>query len=116
MGPVRTPGCVLTLVERRSGFTMIRKLRALTAEEATAAAAVVIRRMPEKFCTLTFDNRHRVSIQRLGRSRNTQIRLLARLAHGCRCQSAIALISLSRLKLGRLSPSLPVVDYATNVS
>ena len=56
MGTVTTRGCVLTLVERRSGFTMIRKLRARTADEATTAAAVVIRSMPGKFATLTFDN------------------------------------------------------------
>jgi IS30 family transposase len=56
MGTVNTRGCVLTLVERRSGFTMVRKLRARTAEEATAAAAVVIGRMRGQFHTLTFDN------------------------------------------------------------
>ena len=48
--------CLLTLVERKSGFTMIRKLKARTKAEATAAAAAVIRRMRSKFRTLTFDN------------------------------------------------------------
>jgi len=56
MGAANTRECVLTLVERRSGFTMIRKLRARTAEEATAAAAAVIQRMRGQFHTLTFDN------------------------------------------------------------
>jgi transposase, IS30 family len=48
--------CLLTLVERKSGFTLIRKLKARTKAEATAAAACVIRRMRHKFHTLTFDN------------------------------------------------------------
>lgn len=56
MGPVNTRACVLTMVERRSGFTMIRKLKARTAAEATAAAATVIRSMRDRFHTLTFDN------------------------------------------------------------
>jgi transposase, IS30 family len=56
MGAANTRACVLTLVERRSGFTMIRKLRARTADEATAAAAVVMRRLRGQFHTLTLDN------------------------------------------------------------
>lgn len=56
MGTVSRRECVLTLVERRSGFAMIRKLKARTAAEATAAAAAVIKRTPERFRTLTFDN------------------------------------------------------------
>lgn len=56
MGPVNTRGSVLTVVERRSGFTMIRKLKARTADEATAAASTVIRQMRGSFHTLTFDN------------------------------------------------------------
>ncbi len=56
MGSANTRECVLTLVERRSGFTMIRKLKARTAEQATNGAATVIRGMPERFHTLTFDN------------------------------------------------------------
>ena len=48
--------CLLTLVERKSGFTLIRKLEARTMAEATAAAARVIRRMRGRFETLTFDN------------------------------------------------------------
>jgi len=56
MGSVSTRECILTLLERRSGFTLIRKLKARTAAEATAAVKVVIGRMPAKFLTLTFDN------------------------------------------------------------
>src|SRR5205085_2792809 len=56
MGALNTRECVLTLVERRSGFTMIRKLRARTADEATAGATAVIRRMRRSFHTLTFDH------------------------------------------------------------
>ena len=51
-----TNHCLLTLVERKSGFTLIRKLEARTMAEATAAAARVIRRMRGRFETLTFDN------------------------------------------------------------
>jgi IS30 family transposase len=48
--------CLLTFVERRSGFTLIRKLRARTMAEATAGATSVIRRMRHRFRTITFDN------------------------------------------------------------
>ena len=40
--------CLLTLVERKSGFTLVRKLKARTMAEATNEAAVVIRRMRHK--------------------------------------------------------------------
>ena len=56
MGSAGTRECVLTLVERRSGFAMLRKLKARTAAEATAAAAAAIRSLPGRFHTLTFDN------------------------------------------------------------
>jgi len=56
MGTVNTRACVLTMVERRSGFTMIRRLRARTAAEVTAAARKAIQGMRGRFCTLTFDN------------------------------------------------------------
>ena len=48
--------CVLTFVDRRSGFTLIRKLRARNATEVETAAARVIRRMKGTFRTLTLDN------------------------------------------------------------
>lgn len=49
-------GCLLTLVDRKSGFTLLRKLKARTMAEATEAAVVVIRRMRHRFRTITFDN------------------------------------------------------------
>jgi transposase, IS30 family len=48
--------CVLTLVERRSGFAVIRKLTSRTAEQATWAAANVIAEHRQKISTITFDN------------------------------------------------------------
>lgn len=48
--------CLLTMVERRSGFTLIRKLNARTMTEATQAASQAIARMRGRFRTLTFDN------------------------------------------------------------
>jgi transposase, IS30 family len=48
--------CILTLVDRKSGFALIRKLSARNMAEVTDAAATVIGEMPEKFTTLTFDN------------------------------------------------------------
>jgi len=48
--------CLLTLVERKSGVTLIRKLKARNMVETTAAAANVIRRRRKQFHTITFDN------------------------------------------------------------
>ena len=48
--------CLLTLVERKSGVTVIRKLKARNMEEATEAASSVIRRRRTQFQTITFDN------------------------------------------------------------
>ena len=48
--------CLLTMVERRSGFTLIRKLKARTMTEATKAAGQAIARMRGRFRTITFDN------------------------------------------------------------
>jgi len=48
--------CLLTLVERRSGFALVRKLKARTMEQATRAASKVIARMRSQFRTITFDN------------------------------------------------------------
>jgi transposase, IS30 family len=56
MGTVNTRACVLTMVERRSGFTMIRRLKARTAAEVTAEATKAIQGRRENFRTLTFDN------------------------------------------------------------
>lgn len=48
--------CVLTLVERRSGFVIIKKLRSRTAAEVTAAGLRAIAEHVGQFRTLTFDN------------------------------------------------------------
>jgi IS30 family transposase len=48
--------CVLTLVERRSGFAVIKKLTARTADQATWASAHAIAEHRDKIRTLTFDN------------------------------------------------------------
>ncbi len=46
----------MTLLERKSGITLVRKLEARTMAEATNAAAIVIQRMRHQFRTITFDN------------------------------------------------------------
>ncbi len=48
--------CVLTLVERKTGYAIIKKLRARNKREVTAAATRAIRSHCRKFMTLTFDN------------------------------------------------------------
>jgi IS30 family transposase len=48
--------CVLTLVDRRSGYAVIKKLTSRTAAQATQAAATAIAQQPGKFSTITFDN------------------------------------------------------------
>jgi IS30 family transposase len=51
-----TSHCLLTLVERKSGYAIIRKLRARNKAEATAAIQQVIEQHPAAFKTITFDN------------------------------------------------------------
>jgi IS30 family transposase len=51
-----TSHCLLTLVERKSGYTIIRKLKARNKVEATEALMAVIGRRPWAFKTITFDN------------------------------------------------------------
>jgi IS30 family transposase len=48
--------CLLTLVERMTGYGIIEKLAARTKAEATAAATRAIARHGKKFKTITFDN------------------------------------------------------------
>lgn len=48
--------CLLTLVERRSGFALIRKLNARTMGQVTQVASQILARMRGRFQTLTFDN------------------------------------------------------------
>jgi transposase, IS30 family len=49
-------GCVLTLVERVSGYVLIGKLEARTVEETVSRACRLIGRHPGKFRTITADN------------------------------------------------------------
>jgi IS30 family transposase len=48
--------CLLTLVERRTGFFLLRKLKARTMAEVTLAASRIIARMHGRFRTITLDN------------------------------------------------------------
>lgn len=48
--------CVLTLVERKTGFAIIKKLTARNTEQVTRAATRAIRRHCRRFKTLTLDN------------------------------------------------------------
>ena len=48
--------CLLTLVERKTGYAIIKKLRARNKAEVTRAATQAIRRHCRKFKTITFDN------------------------------------------------------------
>ena len=48
--------CVLTLVERKTGYAIIKKLKARTMHEVTHAASRAIRSHCRNFKTLTLDN------------------------------------------------------------
>jgi IS30 family transposase len=48
--------CVLTLVERKTGFAIIEKLKSRTKDEVSRAATRAIKRHCKKFKTITFDN------------------------------------------------------------
>lgn len=48
--------CIVTLVERATGYVLIGKLRARNAEELARSASQLIERHPEKFKTITADN------------------------------------------------------------
>jgi transposase, IS30 family len=48
--------CVLTLVERKTGYAIIKKLKARNKDEVTRAATRAIRSHCRKFKTITFDN------------------------------------------------------------
>ena len=48
--------CVLTLVERKTGYAIIKKLRARKKDDVTRAATRAIRSHCRKFKTITFDN------------------------------------------------------------
>lgn len=53
---VRAPDCVATLVERKSGFTMLGKLRNRTSRGMTQRLRWLMRRAPQAFKTVTADN------------------------------------------------------------
>ena len=48
--------CIVTLVERATGYVLIGKLKARTMEEATRRTIQLIRKHPGKFKTITADN------------------------------------------------------------
>ena len=48
--------CILTLVERKTGYVQIGKLSARTVEQASKATLALMRRHPEQFKTITSDN------------------------------------------------------------
>ncbi|HVZ17601.1 MAG TPA: IS30 family transposase [Terriglobales bacterium] len=48
--------CVLTVVERQTGYAQLAKIRHRTAREVTAALGRIIAVQPELFKTITFDN------------------------------------------------------------
>ena len=52
----RSKHCIVTLVERKSGYTQIGKLTARTKEQASASTIGLIRRHPHLFKTITADN------------------------------------------------------------
>ena len=55
-GAHQSSDCILTLVERKSGYVLIGKLRARTVEQASKASLALMRRHPGKFRTITSDN------------------------------------------------------------
>ena len=48
--------CILTLLERKTGYAVIKKLKARTADQVTRAASRVLREQAGRFHTLTLDN------------------------------------------------------------
>jgi len=48
--------CIVSLVERKSGYVLIAKLRARNVQQTTAGTNELIRRHPELFKTITADN------------------------------------------------------------
>ena len=51
-----TKDCIVTLVERKSGYTLIGKLKNRTSSELTRRVIELIRRYPGPFLTITADN------------------------------------------------------------
>jgi len=48
--------CIVTLVERKTGFLIIKKIRARTTQQVNAACIAAIREHGRKFVSITFDN------------------------------------------------------------
>ena len=48
--------CIVTLVERKTGFVIIKKIRARTVEEVNKACSEAIQEHGDRFKTITFDN------------------------------------------------------------
>ena len=51
-----TSACILTLVERKTGYTLIGKLSARNVQQASRVTLALMRRHPGKFRTITADN------------------------------------------------------------
>ncbi len=66
--------CIVSLVERKSGYLQIAKIRARNVEQTTAATIALISRHPHRFKTITADNGNRVP--RLSRHREGHRRAL----------------------------------------
>jgi IS30 family transposase len=56
MGAAQSGDCVVTLVERKTGFVLIGKLPCRTKEHAIRVIVALIRRHPGRFKTITSDN------------------------------------------------------------
>ena len=56
MGKYGTRPCIVTVVERTTGFVLIGKLKARTTEEANRSTIELIRRHRDRFRTITADN------------------------------------------------------------
>lgn len=56
MGASQKGDCIVTMVERRTGFLLMGKLRAKTKEETARVVTALIRRHPGRFNTITSDN------------------------------------------------------------
>jgi IS30 family transposase len=56
VGPAGTRPCLLSLVERKTGYLVLGKLRARTAAEVNRCAAPLLRQQPHPVRTLTVDN------------------------------------------------------------
>jgi hypothetical protein len=54
--PGESSDCILTLVERKTGYVMIGKLKARTAAEANRALLTLMARHPGRIRTITADN------------------------------------------------------------